>query len=143
MGQPQQKYTKRIRCNRTKNRWVAFCIIDNILRTLQITYLNFKSRSTTHQNVYRASCTHQFRGKKWLRPLVVCCHSSSVKTELKMRRPFQRHLASISSRVRPFVSGTMKYMKKRDSTHITPNPQNRTPAPNSSCKKQYQVSYNL
>lgn len=42
-------------------------------------------------------------------------------------------MASISSRVRPFVSGTMKYMKIRDAMAITPNPANRIPVPTNAC----------
>jgi hypothetical protein len=45
-------------------------------------------------------------------------------------------LASISSRERPLVSGTMKYMKRRDAMAITPNPANRTPVPTNACYKK-------
>jgi hypothetical protein len=45
-------------------------------------------------------------------------------------------LASISSRERPLVSGTMKYMKTRDAMAITPNPANKTPVPTNACYKK-------
>lgn len=45
-------------------------------------------------------------------------------------------LASISSRVRPFVSGTTKIMKRREAKAITPKPAKRTPVPTSACNNK-------
>ena len=46
---------------------------------------------------------------------------------------FYRSLASISSRVSPFVSGTIKKMKTRDTTAIPPKMKNTIPAPSNVC----------
>lgn len=45
-------------------------------------------------------------------------------------------LASISSRVRPFVSGMTKIMKRREAKAITPKPAKRMPVPTSACNNK-------